>query len=102
MTDQKSLKEEAQEYTPKLTLNIADFLDKVDLSFPVEEREGTDAEGKPYSYKVMVANEQEYRVPNSVLERIKSMLDLKPDLSFVKVEKTGSGLATKYTVKKVE
>jgi len=101
MTEQKSLKEEAQEYVPKKTLNIAD-LDRVDLSFPMEEREGTDAENKPYTYKVMVANSQEYRVPNNVLEKIQSMLELKPDLAFVNVEKTGSGLATKYTVKKVE
>jgi len=101
MSEQKSLKETAQEYKPKLTLNIAD-LDKVDISFPIEEREGTDDEGKTYSYNVLVANEQEYRVPNSVIEKIKEMLDLKPDLKFVKVEKTGSGLATRYSVKKVE
>ncbi len=96
-----SLKEEAQAYTPKLTLNIAD-LDKVDLSFPIEERTGTDSTGKEFNYKVMVANGQEYRVPNTVLEEIKKMLDLKPDLKIVKVEKSGSGLSTRYIVKKIE
>jgi len=96
-----NLKEEAQAYEPKQTLNIAD-LDRVDLSFPIEEREGTDSEGKTFKYKVMIANGLEYRVPNTVLEKIKEMLDLKSDLTHVRVEKTGTGLATRYSVKKVE
>jgi len=96
-----SLKEEAQAYEPKTTLNIAD-LDRVDLSFPIEPRTGTDKDGKEFDYKVMVANGIEYRVPNTVLEKIREMLDLKPDLKVIKVEKSGSGLATRYSVKKVE
>lgn len=96
-----SIKEEALAYEPKQTLNIAD-LDRVDLSFPLEDRTGTDKEGKDFNYKVMIANGMEYRVPNSVLEEIKKMLDLKPDLKAVRVEKSGSGLATKYVVRKVE
>ena len=104
-----NLKEEAKAYEPKTTLNIAD-LDRVDLSWNVEDREGTtkkiDKEGnefeETFTYKVMVVNGLEYRVPNSVLEEIKKMLDLKPDLKFVKVEKSGTGFSTKYSVKKVE
>jgi len=92
-----SLKEKAEEYEQKLTLNIAD-LDKVDLSFPIEERTGTDKEGKTFEYKVMIANSQEYRVPNTVLEEIKKILKLKPETKFVKVSKKGSGLATSYSV----
>jgi hypothetical protein len=45
-----SLKETAQAYQPKTTLNITD-LDRVDLSFPIEEREGTDKEGKSVRFK---------------------------------------------------
>lgn len=96
-----SLKEEAQAYEPKQTLNIAD-LDRVDLSFPLEDRIGTDKDGKEFKYKVLIANGQEFRVPNTVLEEIQKMLDLKPDLKFVKVEKSGTGLSTRYTVRKVE
>ena len=96
-----SLKETAKAYEPKQTLNIAD-LDRVDLSFPMEERTGKDKDGNEFEYQVMVVNGIEYRVPNTVLEKIKEMLDLKPDLKFVKVEKSGSGLATRYSVKKVE
>ena len=93
-----SLKEAAQEYKPKQTLNITD-LDRVDLSFPIEDREGTNAEGETFKYRVMVVNGLEYRVPTTVIEEIKKMLDLKPDLAFVQVTKTGSGLSTRYSVR---
>jgi len=96
-----SLKDSANEYQPKLTLNIAD-LDRVDLSLPIEERSGNDKEGKSFDYKVMVANEQEYRVPNTVLEEIKKILKLKPETKFVKVTKKGSGLSTSYSVEYLE
>ena len=92
-----TLKEQAQSYEQKRTLNIAD-LDRVDLTWTVEERTGTDKEGKTFNYKVMVVNSQEYRVPNTVLEEIKKMLSLKPDLAFVNVTQTGSGLSTRYSV----
>jgi hypothetical protein len=98
---QKTLKEESEAYEPKKTLNIAD-LDKVDLSWPMEDRKGTGSDGKDFEYKVLIVNSIEYRVPLSVLEEIQKMLDLKPDLKFVKVEKSGSGLGTKYAVKKVD
>ena len=96
-----SLKDTAKEYSPKLTLNIAD-LDRVDLSFPIEDRTGTDKEGKEFEYKVMIANKQEYRVPNTVLEEIQKILKLKPEAKFVKVTKKGSGLNTSYSVEFIE
>ena len=98
-----NLKEAAQAYEPKQTLNIAD-LDKVDLTMDmkIEDKEGKDENNKIYTYQVMIINDISYRVPGSVLEKIKEMLELKPDLRYVKVEKTGSGLATRYSVKKVE
>lgn len=101
--ENKSLKETAKEYEPKLTLNIAD-LDKVDLSFPIdsEEKIGKDKNGKEFYYKVMVIGGLEYRVPNSVLDEIKKILKLRPDAKFVNVIKTGSGLNTSYNVELIE
>ena len=104
-----TLKEKATTYESKKTLNIAD-LDKVDLSWPVENRTGIatkqDYKGKDYDesyqYQVMIVNEIEYRVPNTVLEEIQKMVKLVPDLKYVKVERTGSGLGTKYAVEKVD
>jgi len=99
--ENKSLKESAQEYEPKLTLNIAD-LDKVDISFPMGDRTSKDKDGKDFSYKVMIANEQEYRVPNTVLEEIQKILKLRPDAKFVSVTKKGAGLNTSYSVELIE
>lgn len=96
-----SLKEIAKDYEPKRTLNIVD-LDKVDLSLPIEERTGTDKEGKSFDYHVLVVNDQEYRVPNTVLEEIKKILKLKPETKFVKVSKKGTGLNTNYSVEYIE
>jgi len=96
-----SLKDEAQAYEPKRTLNVAD-LEKVDLTFPMEDRSGTDKNDKSFTYKVIVVNEQEFRVPNTVLEEIKKILKLRADAKFVKVKKTGTDLATRYTVELIE
>lgn len=94
-----SIKEEAQDYTPKQTKNIAD-LEKVSVEIQVEPdlRSGTDDNGKTFYYKVIIVEEEEYRVPDSVLKALKSILEEKPDLEFFKVKKTGTGLKTNYTV----
>lgn len=100
-----NLKSESQAYEPKKTLNIAD-LDKVDITWQIEDRSGTttkkNREGvdyeETYYYKVMIVNSIEYRVPNVVLEEIKKMLKLKPTISFINVDRTGSGVNTKYEV----
>ena len=95
-----TLKDEAKNYRPAITLNITD-LDRVSLTFPVVDREGKDKDGEPFYYKAMIVNGMEYRVPNSVLEKIQEMLELKPDLEFIQVTKTGTGLGTRYSVRKV-
>ena len=96
-----TLKESATDYVPKQTLNIAD-LDCTLLSWPIEDRVGKDKDDKDFDYKVMIANELEYRVPATVLEEIQKMLKLKPSLKSVNVTKTGSGLSTKYFVDALE
>ena len=96
-----SLKEIAKEYIPQQTLNVAD-LDRVDLSLPMEDRVGQDLDGKEFKYKVIVMNNQEYRVPNTVIEEIQKILKLKPEAKAVKVTKTGTGLNTRYSVEFLE
>lgn len=97
----ESLKECAGNYIPRQTLNVAD-LDRVDLSFPVEDRTGTDNDNKEFKYKVIVMNDQEYRVPNMVIEEIQKIIKLKPEAKAVKVSKTGAGLNTRYYVEFLE
>jgi len=95
------LKEEAQAYEPKQTHNIAE-LDKVsvDLETQDDEFEVQDDDGKTKIVKQKVVNIDGimYRVPNSVLNQLKILLEDNPELKFFKVKKSGQGLNTDYTV----
>ena len=91
------LKEEALGYEPKQTKNIAD-LEVVNVDLETEYREGTDKDGKPFNYKVIIVGGEEYRVPSSVLKSLKAILEDNPILKTFRVKKSGEGLATEYTV----
>ena len=95
--EQKTLKDSALAYESKSVGNIAD-LPKVSTDLKVDDREAMNEEGKPFSYKVVIIDGQEYRVPASVLKSLKAILDDNPNLKTFKVKKTGTGLATEYTV----
>ena len=95
--EQKTLKTEAQTYESHSVGNIAD-LPKVSTDLQVEDREGTNDEGKTFQYKVITVDGQEYRVPASVLKSLKAILEDNSELKTFKVKKTGQGLATEYTV----
>jgi len=92
-----TLRETATAYEPPQTLNIAD-LDSVPLDLQIKEGKGKNQEGDEFSYKYAELNGKEYRVPNSVLEKIQEIIKLKPDVQNVRVIKSGSGLATRYKV----
>jgi len=92
-----NIKEEAQAYEPPQTKNIAD-LEAVPVNLELEDREGTNKEGKDFQYKVVVVEEEDYRIPGVVLGDLKEILKVKPDLKFFKVTKKGTGVTTKYTV----
>jgi len=97
----RTMKEAAEEYEPKKTANIAD-LEQFDISEPIEDREGTNKEGKVFKYNVLVRDGEDYRVPNTVLETIQGLLkaNVKHDkeVTTFSVEKTGEGMASKYQV----
>lgn len=92
-----SLTETAKKYEPAKTKNIAD-LDIVETSAQVEIRKGTDKNNDPYEYNVIVVDGQDYRVPDSVLTSLKSILEKRPTLKQFQVSKQGTGMNTKYTV----
>lgn len=96
-----SLIQEALAYEPPKTLNVAD-LPLVSTDVQIYDREGKDGDGKPFKYKVIELNGEEYRIPGSVLSSLKSILEEKPTLKTFKVKKEGSGLNTKYTVVPIE
>ena len=97
LNEMATLKEEAQEYEPPQTKNIAD-LESVGVDFELENREGKDNEGKVFKYKVIVMNGEDYRVPGKVLGDLKVILEKKPDLKTFSVTKKGEGLKTQYTI----
>ena len=92
-----NLKEEAQNYEPAKTKNIAE-LDSVQIDVKVRDetyKEGTTDE---FKLKVITIDAEDYRVPVSVLKSLKAILEEKPNLKSFKVKKTGLGLSTEYTV----
>ncbi len=100
------LKDEAKAYEPKQTHNIAE-LNEVPVDLDVEDdkfeaEDGVDEQGKPkmktVQQKVVVINNIKYRIPNSVLNQLKVLLEDNPDLEKFKVKKSGQGLNTDYTV----
>ena len=92
-----TLKEEAKAYVPQQTKNIAE-LDEVPLDLELFDGEGTDDNGKPFTYKFAELNGEKYRVPGSVIGQLKTQLEANPNLTKCKVKKDGSGLNTRYTV----
>ena len=96
-----TLKEGALAYEPQQTLNVAD-LDAVPVDLQLIAKEGKNQEGEVFKYKVVEVDGKEYRVPNTVLEEIQTILKLKPTVTKVKVNKSGSGLSTRYKVEALD
>lgn len=92
-----TIKETAKAYQPQQMKNIAD-LDKVPVDLQLYDGEGSDEEGKPFTYKYAELNGDKYRVPGSVIGQLKTHLEANPDLKNFKVKKEGAGLNTRYTV----
>lgn len=93
-----NIKETAKAYQPKKTRNVAE-LEVINLeTMSVEDREGINNEGKEFAYKVVIHLNEEYRIPDSVLGSIKTILEAKPTLKTIKVIKKGQGMGTEYTV----
>ena len=92
-----NIRESAKAFVPKQTKNIAD-LEKVDLEWPVEHRKGKDKDNKDFEYDVVVKDGEDYRIPASVLNAIKTIVEAKPNQKTVRVIKKGTGMNTEYTV----
>jgi len=91
-----TLGESAEAHEPHTKVqNIAD-LDFVQLDAPVTNVTGTNKEGEDFEYSVIEVDGQKFRVPSSVLEQIKTLKAAKPELSKVKVVKSGTGMSTVY------
>lgn len=92
-----SIIETAKAYESRRTKNIAD-LKEVDVLLNVFDGEGKDKDGKPFKYKYIEVEGEEYRIPDTVLKDLKAILERKPVLKKFCVNKKGEGFATEYTV----
>lgn len=92
-----SIMENARQYEPKKTQNVAD-LNRVNLSWELKKNTGKDKEGKEFEYNFFELNGIEYRVPNQVLEKIQEAQKIKDDIQYVNVIKQGAGLGTRYSI----
>ena len=92
-----SLKEEAKEYEPPQTLNVAD-LERVPIDFELMDRIANEGTPDEFKYKYMTIDGKDYRVPGSVIGAVKALLEKIPTLKFVQVLKSGVGLNTRYQV----
>ena len=92
-----NIKDFAKSYEPQKMKLISDLESvKSEIEFKTETRK--DRENKDYLINFIVIEGIEYRVPISVIEQLKVVLETKPDLESFKVSKTGDGMATKYQV----
>ncbi len=89
--------EEAKAYEPQRMKNIAD-LEAVSVKQELKTEQRKDKAKEPYTVSFFVLNDDEYRVPNSVLEQLQTMLQEKPEMTTFKVLKKGEGLNTTYQV----
>ncbi len=96
-----SFKEEAQAYEPQRIKNIAD-LEAVSIDQEIKKETRKNKDGEDYSIAYVFVDGDEYRVPNSVIEQVQTILLEKPDLKTFKVTKKGEGLNTTYTVIQLE
>ena len=95
-----NLREQAQAFEPTArTQNIAD-LPEVDIDqVELKNGSGTNKEtGEVFTYKYIVIEKIEYRVPLPVLGQLKTHLENNLNLKKFKVIKAGTGKATQYTV----
>ena len=92
-----SIREEAEAYEPLETKNITE-LDTINTEIEISKK--TFKEGTPdeFSINVFTVDDEEYRMPDSVLKQLKEQIAEKSDMTEFKVTKTGTGLSTSYTV----
>lgn len=97
-----NLKELAKEYVAPKKLNIAD-LDVVNLNdIEIYQNKGKDKDDKTFVYHAFKIGDNEFRVPNIVIEKIQEILKLKPTVTKINVIREGTGYSTKYKVEALD
>lgn len=96
------INEFAKSYETKATKNIKDLPEvSTDIELLDDEFEFTDPktnQTKTIKQKVINLNNENYRVPNSVFQQLKVILEDNPQLKKFKVKASGQGMETRYQV----
>ena len=82
---------------PMKTKNISE-LEVVRTDLDIREEVFKEGTADEFKVNVTTINDEEYRVPDSVLKALKSILEAKPGLKTFQVKKTGTGMNTQYIV----
>jgi hypothetical protein len=92
----------AKAYESSTTKNIVDLPEvSTDLELEDDSFETVDKKTnlpKTVKQKIVTLNNVKYRVPVSVFEQLKIVLEDNPNLKKFKVKKSGTGMETKYQV----
>lgn len=92
-----TLAEAAKNYTAPQTKVVSD-LDKLSTQLEIFEKTAENSDGEPFSYKFVVVDDVEYRVPGPVLSQMQTLLENDANLLYVKVIKKGEGRKSTYQV----
>jgi hypothetical protein len=100
-----NIKETALNYKAPETKNIAELtmipvdveLTDKEFSKEVKAEDGSITQ-VPFTVTVFTLEEEEYRMPKTVLKQLKAQLEENTEIEFFKVKKEGSGMNTVYTV----
>lgn len=97
-----TIAESAKDYESKATKNISE-LEKVSTNLELKNDSfdftDNDNNTKTVTQKIVEINDEKYRVPVTVIQQLKVMLEDNPNLQNFKVKKTGAGKDnTRYTV----
>ena len=91
-----TIKNEAETYNPPTTKNITE-LEKVSVNIETRDETYTNKEGEEFTVMKITIDNEDYRIPKSVLMQLKELLKEIPNLKHFKVTSSGSGLNTNYT-----
>lgn len=92
-----TIRNTAKDHVLTTTKNISE-LDRVQADLEIHTRKGNNEAGISFEYNYITVDEQDYRMPNSVLGQLKVLIEDDPSLNYFKVKKTGEGMQTRYTV----
>lgn len=70
----------------------------IPVDIEIEEKEFTKDDGETFTAFVTTLEDQEVRVPKTVIAQLQAQLKENPDLLAFKVTSSGSGMNTAYTV----